>query len=80
MENMGFDEDMWLIQDKGYGNCTPDASRIDAETSFREPATTEATWILHLRQKLKRYRYLGVTGNPGLADLDQFNIKNFKSR
>ena len=59
---------------------TPDTSRID-ETSFTVSNTTEVTSTLRLRQKLKRdkivslYRYLGVTGDPGLADLDQFNIK-----
>ena len=50
-------------------------SRID-ETSFTVPNTTEPTSTLRLRQKLKRdkivslYRYLGVTGDPGLLDLD----------
>ena len=54
---------------------TPDTSRVD-ETSFIEPDTTEATSTLRLRQKVKRdkivslYRYLGVTGNPDIADLD----------
>ena len=53
---------------------TPNTSRVD-ETS------TEATSTLRLRQKLKRdkivslYRYLDVTGDPGLADLDRFTIK-----
>ena len=51
----------------------PDTSRID-ETSFRMPDATEPTSTL--RQKLKRdkivslYRYLDVTGDPGIADLD----------
>ena len=54
---------------------TPDTSRVD-ETSFIEPDATEATSTLRLRQKLKRdktvslYRYLDVTGDPGLADID----------
>ena len=59
---------------------TPDTSRI--QTSFIEPTdTAEATSTLRLRQKLKRdkivslYRYLDVTGDPGLADLDRFMIK-----
>ena len=45
------------------------------------PDTTEATSTLRSRQKLKRdkivllYRYLDVTGDLGLADLDQFMIK-----
>ena len=59
---------------------TPDTSRAD-ETSFIEPDATEATSTLSLRQKLKQdkivslYRYLDVTGGPGLADLNQFLIK-----
>ena len=54
---------------------TPDTSRVD-ETSFIEPDATEATSTLRLRQKVKRdktvslYRYLDVTGDPGLADID----------
>ena len=72
-----------LVQDEGYDDYrTPDTSRIDAETSFTETTTTtEATSTLCLRQKLKRdkivslYRYLDMTGDPGLADLDQFMIK-----
>ena len=47
---------------------------------------SEATSTLRLRQKLKRdetvslYRYLDVTGDPGLVDLDQFTItKNSKT-
>ena len=45
------------------------------------PDATKVTSILRIRQKLKRdkivslYRYLDVTGNLGLADLDQFTIK-----
>ena len=79
MENIRFDEeDIPLInQDDDYDNYrTLDTSRIDTEASFTAPATTEATPPHRLRQKLKRdkivslYRYLGVTGNPGLADLD----------
>ena len=59
---------------------TPDTSRI--ETSFIEPTdAAEATSTLSLRQKIKRdkivslYRYLSVTGDPGLADIDRFMIK-----
>ena len=60
-------------------------SRI--ETSFIEPTdATEAPSTLRLRQKIKQdkivslYRYLSVTGDPGLADLDQFMIrKNLKT-
>ena len=83
MENIGFDEkNKPLVQDEDYDDYrTPDTSRIDAETLFTEPATTEATSILQLRQKLKRdkivslYRYLDVTGDPSLADLGRFMIK-----
>ena len=65
---------------------TSDTGRID-ETSFIEPTdATEATSTLRLRQKLKRdkiaslYRYLSVTGDPGLADLDRLMIiKNLKT-
>ena len=64
---------------------TPDTSRVD-ETSFTVPDTTETTSTLHLRQKLKPdkivslYRYVSVTGDQGLADLDQFTIrKNLKT-
>ena len=74
-------ENIPLVQDEGYDDYTTDTSRIDAETSFTEPATTEATSILRLKQKLMRdkivslYRYLDVTVDPGFADLDRFMIK-----
>ena len=74
-------ENIPLVQDEGYDDYTTDTSRIDADTSFTEPATTEATSILRLKQKLMRdkivslYRYLDVTVDPGLADLDRFMIK-----
>ena len=83
MENIGFDEENipLINQDEDYDDYkAPDTSRID-ETSFTVSNTTEVTSTLRLRQKLKRYkivslyRYLGVTDDPGLADLDQFNIK-----
>ena len=52
-------------QDDDYDNyVTLDTSRIDDETSFIEPDTTEATSTLRLRQKVKRdkinalYRHL----------------------
>ena len=44
--------------------------------TFTEPGTTEVTLTVRLRQNLNRdkfislYRYLDVTGDPGLADLD----------
>ena len=73
-------------EDDDYNNYnTPNASKID-ETSFTVPDATEATSTLRLIRKLKRdkivslYRYLNVTGDPGLADLDQFRIrKNLKT-
>ena len=76
-------ENIPLIQDEDYNDYrTPDTSRIDVEISFTEPAATEATSTLCLRQKLKRddkfaslYGYLGVTSDPGLADLDRFKVK-----
>ena len=75
-------ENIPLVQDEDYDDYkTPDTGRIDAETSFTAPATTEATSTLRLRQKLKRdkilslYRYLDVAGDPGFADLDRFMIK-----
>ena len=47
----------------------------------------EATSTLQLRQKVKRdkistlYRHLNVTGDPGLANIDRFTIKEkIKSR
>ena len=73
MENIGFDtDDISLInQDEDYDDYrTPETSRVD-QTSFTD--TTEVTSTLRLRQKLKRDK--GLTGNPGLADLDQFTIK-----
>ena len=64
---------------------TQDTSRVE-EISFIRADTTEGTSNLRLRQKLKRdkiislYRYLDVTGDPGLSDLDQFTIrKNLKT-
>ena len=80
MENIEFDEeDTPLInQDEDYDDYrTPETSRLD-ETSFTVPDITEATSTLRLRQKLKRdkivslYRFLDVTGDPGLADLERF--------
>ena len=59
---------------------TPNTSWID-ETSFTVPDTTEAISDLRLKQKLKRdtivslHKYLSVTGDPYLEDLDRFTIK-----
>ena len=69
-----------MVQDKYYDNYgTPKTSRVD-ETSFTEPATTEATSTLWLTQKVNRdklaalYRHLKVTGNLDLINLDQFKL------
>ena len=83
MDNPGFvdKETIPLVQDKDYHDYnTPDANKID-NTSFTEPDVTEATSTLQLRQKVKQdkitalYRNLNVTGNLGLADIDQFMMK-----
>ena len=86
MDNPRFidEETIPLVQDKDYDDYnTPDTSRID-ETLFIEPDATEATSILQLKQKVKRdkitalYRYLKVTGDPGLVEVDRFMIKKFQ--
>ena len=86
MDNPTFidEKDIPLInQDEEYDDySTPDTttSRVD-ETLFTVPDDSEATSTLRLRQKLKRdkivslYKYLDVTGDPGLVDLEQFMIK-----
>ena len=83
MDNPGFvdKETIPLVQDKDYHDYnTPDANKID-NISFTEPDATEATSTLQLRQKVKQdkitalYRNLNVTGNLGLADIDQFMMK-----
>ena len=92
MDNPVFinEEDIPMVhqdeKDDDYNNCNPpNASKID-ETSFTVPDATEATSTLRLIRKLKRdkivslYSYLNVTGDPGLADLDQFRVrKNLKT-
>ena len=93
MENLSFidEENIPLVNqdhkeyyDERYD--TPNTNRIE-ETSFTD--TTEGTSTLRLRQSLKRdkivslYRYLGVTGNPGLVELDRLSIydqEEFKNR
>ena len=74
-----------INQDEDYEDDYRTPGRVD-ETSFIEPDANEATSTLRLRQKLKRdksvslYRYLDVTGDPGLSDLDRFMIrKNSKT-
>ena len=86
MDNPRFvdEETIPLVQDKDYDDYnTPDTSRLD-ETSFTEPDPTQPTSNLQWRQKVKLdkftawYRYLNVTGDPGLADINQFIIKKFQ--
>ena len=65
-----------IHQDEGdYDNYnTPNTSILETSLIEPGPGTNEATSTLRLRQKLKRnkivslYRYLDVTGDPGLAD------------
>ena len=86
MDNPTFidEEDIPMVhqdeEDYDDNYSTPDTSRV--ETSFIELDTQEkATLTLRLKQKVKRdkiialYKHLNVTGNPGLADMDQFIIK-----
>ena len=91
MDNLTFfnEEDIPLInQDEEYDDySTPDTttSRVD-ETSFTVPDDSEATSTLRLRQKLKRdkivslYKYLDVTGDPGLVDLERYMIKKIQKQ
>ena len=81
MDNPTFDneDDIPMVHqdEEDYDDYnTPNTSRLGG-TSFTVPDTiTETTSTIRLRQKLKRdkivslYRYLSVTGDPGLADLD----------
>ena len=70
-----------INQDEDYYDDyrTPDTSRVD-ETSFTEPATTEPTSTLRLRQKVKRdrltalYRHLNMTGYIDLINLGRFRL------
>ena len=73
------EEDIQMVhQDENYEDYrTPDTSRVD-ETSFTVPDTREATSTLWPRQNVKRdkinalYRYMNVTGDIYLIDLDRF--------
>ena len=84
MDNPTFidEEDIPVVhQEEDDDYRTPDTSRMDETLFTFIPDTTDATPTLFFRQKLKRdkiislYRYLSATGNPGLADLDQFKIR-----
>ena len=60
-----------LVQDEDYDLYnTPDPSRVN-ETSFTEFVATKAL----LNKFIVMYRYLNVTGYPGLADIYRFTIK-----
>ena len=83
MDNPRFfdEETIPLVQDEVMKMITGhQKSRVD-KTSFIEPDTIIATSTLRLRHKLKRdetvslYKYLDVTRDPGLLDLDRFTIK-----
>ena len=91
MDNPTFidEEDIPMVhqdeEDYDDNYSTPDTSRV--ETSFIELDTQEkATLTLRLKQKVKRdkiialYKHLNVTGNPGLADMDQFIIKKKQTK
>ena len=91
MDNPTFidEEDIPMVhqdeEDYDDNYSTPDTSRV--ETSFIELDTQEkATLTLWLKQKVKRdkiialYKHLNVTGNPGLADMDQFIIKKKQTK
>ena len=77
MDNPVFadEENIPLVQDKDDYR-TPGTSRIDTETLFTEPATTETTSTLRLRQKLKPDKIVSLYGHLDVTDLDQFTIKN----
>ena len=88
MDNPRFvdEETIPLVQDEDYDDYkAPHTSRVD-ETSFTGPYITEATSTLQLRQKEKRdkitalYRQLNVTGDPDLADIDRFVIKEVQKQ
>ena len=81
MDNPRFvdEEEIPLVQDEDYDDYnTPNASRVD-DTSFIEPAATEATSTLRLNQKVKQdklaalYRHF-VTGNLDLINLHRFKL------
>ena len=81
MDNPRFvhEETIPLVDEDYDSYGTPNTSRVD-ETSFIEPATTEATSTLRLNKKVKRdklaalYWHLNVTGNLDLMHLDRFKL------
>ena len=87
MDNSRFgdEETIPLLQNEDCADYnTLDTSRVDE--TFTKLDGTETTSTLHLRQKVKwdkitaLYRHLNVTGDPGLADLDQFMIKKIQKQ
>ena len=77
------EESIPLVEDKDRDHDdynTPNTSRVD-ETSFTEHDPTKATSTLQLRQNVKRDKItaMNLTGDPGLADMDQFMIKKKKT-
>ena len=89
MDNPRFidEETIPMVQDEDYDDYdTPNTIRVD-ETLFTEPDATEATLTLQLKQRVKRdkitpwYRYVILTSDQGLTDIDRFMIKKkFKNR
>ena len=82
MDNPTFvdEENIPMVQGEDYGDCnTPDTSRV--ETSFIEHDATEPLATLRWRQHVKQdktialYNHSNVTGDSGLADIDQFIFK-----
>ena len=67
-------------QNEEYDDSNTSNTRRVDETSFTEPAITEATSTLRLTQKVKQdklaamYRQLNVTGNLALINLDRFRL------
>ena len=81
MDNIAFvdEEKIPMIHqdEEDYDDCrTPNVSRVEDETSFMVPDTTEPTSTLRLRAQVKRdklialYRHLDVTDDLDLIDLD----------
>lgn len=73
-------------RDNNYDDCNTLNRSIDQNTKFTVPDTKETTSSLRLRQKVKQdilaelYRHFNITGDPDLADIDQFLLKKLKSR
>ena len=67
-------------QNEEYDDSNTSNTRRVDETSFTEPATTEATSTLRPTQKVKQdklaalCRQLNVTGNLALINLDRFRL------